>query len=254
MTVAQDRTMKNFGDYIVYVDESGDHQLTAGNRDYPMFVLAFCIFHVSDYTSKIVPSLENFKFKYFGHDMTILHEREIRKSLPPFEILHDAELRLRFMADLSEVIDASPFTVVASAIKKEPFESSYLSEENPYHVALEFGLERVFLELQSKGQRERKTFIVFEARGKKEDKELELEFRRIMDRSTMEGMHEALDFLSVSKQTNSPGLQIADMVARPIGIHILNPEQPNRAWESIYKKLRKSPSGKSAGWGLKVYP
>jgi len=33
-----------FSDYIVYVDESGDHNLERINPEYPLFVLAFCIF------------------------------------------------------------------------------------------------------------------------------------------------------------------------------------------------------------------
>ena len=247
-------TLNSFGDFIIYVDESGDHQLAAKNREYPMFVLAFCIFEVSHYTKNVVPSIEEFKFKYFGHDMTILHEREIRKSLPPFELLRDSEIRENFIKDFSEIIEKSRFTIVATAIKKDEYISSNLSEENPYHVAMEFGLERVFMELQAHGQRGRKTFVVFEARGKKEDTELELEFRRIMDKSTMEDIGETLDFLCVSKKTNSSGLQIADMLARPIGRHMLNPEQPNRAWASIYEKIRKSPKGEVQGWGIKIYP
>ncbi|WP_244948789.1 DUF3800 domain-containing protein [Campylobacter hyointestinalis] len=33
-----------FSNHIVYVDESGDHSLTNINKDFPVFVLAFCIF------------------------------------------------------------------------------------------------------------------------------------------------------------------------------------------------------------------
>lgn len=33
--------MSEFGDYIVYVDESGDHNLTTPSSSYPMFVLVF---------------------------------------------------------------------------------------------------------------------------------------------------------------------------------------------------------------------
>ena len=33
-----------FSDYIVYVDESGDHSLESIDINYPVFVLAFCIF------------------------------------------------------------------------------------------------------------------------------------------------------------------------------------------------------------------
>ena len=45
---------------------------------------------------------------------------------------------------------------------------------------MEFGLERAYYELQSKGQTGKKTFVVFESRGKKEDADLELEFRRLI--------------------------------------------------------------------------
>lgn len=56
------------------------------------------------------------------------------------------------------------------------------------------------------------------------------------------------------KKTISTGLQIADLIARPIGLRILRPDQPNRAYDIIAKKLRRSPSGGVEGWGLKVFP
>jgi len=33
------------------------------------------------------------------------------------------------------------------------------------------------------------------------------------------------------------GLQFADLIARPIGIHVLRPEQQNRAWDIIKEKI-----------------
>lgn len=44
------------------------------------------------------------------------------------------------------------------------------------------------------------------------------------------------DFHCVSKKANLPGLQLADLVARPIGVHYLHPEQHNRAWEMLLPK------------------
>ncbi len=43
----------------------------------------------------------------------------------------------------------------------------------------------------------------------------------------------------VNKQCNSIGLQLVDLVARPIGINYLKPEQNNRAYSIIqeYNKL-----------------
>jgi hypothetical protein len=35
--------------YIVYVDESGDHSLESINPRYPLFVLAFCVFQKDHY-------------------------------------------------------------------------------------------------------------------------------------------------------------------------------------------------------------
>ena len=39
-----DAVTSPFSDYIVYVDESGDHSLESINPEYPLFVLSFCIF------------------------------------------------------------------------------------------------------------------------------------------------------------------------------------------------------------------
>ncbi len=69
-----------FSQYIVYVDESGDHSLQSIDEQYPIFVLAFCVFHKRHYSETIVPALEKFKFNYFGHDQVVLHENEIRKE------------------------------------------------------------------------------------------------------------------------------------------------------------------------------
>jgi hypothetical protein len=41
-------------DFIVYVDESGDHCLTRIDPLYPLFVLSLCIFHKSTYCEQII--------------------------------------------------------------------------------------------------------------------------------------------------------------------------------------------------------
>ncbi|MBF4606451.1 DUF3800 domain-containing protein [Curtobacterium sp. VKM Ac-1393] len=239
--------------YIVYVDESGDHSLTRINPDYPMFVLAFCVFPVDVYVDRIVPLIQRIKFDFFNHDMVVFHEREMRQSAPPFDILLNASVRSAFMARIDAVFDER-FGVIASAIRKHEFVRRVGEDTSPYHVALEFGLERVFLQLQDRGASRCETFVVFESRGRAEDRQLEAEFDRIMATTRMRGMAETFRFRIASKQTNSAGLQIADLVARPIGTHLLKPDQPNRAWDRILERMPKSPSGSEKGWGLKVYP
>ena len=217
-------------------------------------MLAFCIFRVEDYIASVVPRVQELKFATFGHDMVVLHEREIRKAAPPFDVLQNVAVRAKFMASLSELMAAAPMMIVAAVIDKAAFKRRRGVDTNPYHVALEFGLERVFLELQGRGQVGRPTSVVFESRGREEDRTLELEFLRICSSTRVDGLARTLRFQCASKGANSSGLQLADMSARPIGLHHLRPEQPNRAWDVIQSKIRRDPRGRMEGWGLKTYP
>ena len=79
-----------YSDYVVFVDESGDHGLVSIDSDYPVFVLDFCVFRKEDYIQNaLVPKVEAFKFEHFGHDLVVLHEHEIRKQQQPFVFLKD---------------------------------------------------------------------------------------------------------------------------------------------------------------------
>ena len=83
----------NFGDYIVFVDESGDQSLNSINASYPVFVLSFCIFEKTHYYTHVVPEILRLKFDFSGYDIPILHEREIRKREGDFNILMRDEIR-----------------------------------------------------------------------------------------------------------------------------------------------------------------
>ena len=58
----------NFGDHLVFVDESGDHGLVRVDPGYPIFVLAFCLFAKNDYVERVGPALQRLKFRFGGHD------------------------------------------------------------------------------------------------------------------------------------------------------------------------------------------
>ena len=73
-------TTPMFSDYIVYVDESGDHSLESIDQEYPVFVLSFCIFRKEVYGGAMTSAVRKLKFATFGHDMVILHEIDIRKK------------------------------------------------------------------------------------------------------------------------------------------------------------------------------
>ena len=243
----------------MYVDESGDHGLASMDPTYPIFVLAFCVFEKRALAATVVPAVMRFKFAHFGHDQVVLHE--IRKAKGPFRFLTDAARRQPFMEGLNALVEAAPFTVVAVVIEKTRLARRAGDAEdeprNPYTLAMAYGLERVCVFLRERGQAGRLTHVVFEARGAREDAELELEFRRVT--STARGSDAVcqqvpVEVLLADKKTISTGLQLADLVARPIGLRVLRPGQPNRAYDLIAPKLHRGPDGDVVGWGITVLP
>lgn len=243
-----------FSDYLVFVDESGDHGLESIDSGYPLFVLAFCIMRKADYITEVVPAIQAFKFKHFGHDNVILHERDIRKDVGAFAFLNSKEKKAAFLDELTRIVAAVPFTLVCSVILKEALKRRYSAPDNPYHVALGFGLERVHSFLQAQSAGSARTHVMVERRGKQEDSALELEFRRICDGGNYNREQMPLEIVFADKKANLPGLQLADLVARPVGLSILRPEQANRAFKVLESKFYTSATGKRAGWGLKCFP
>lgn len=247
------KKMQSFDDFIVFVDESGDHSLTKINSIYPLFILAFCLFKKDDYAEQTVKDIVKFKFRFFGHPEIVLHEREIHKSKGEFKILQNPNIRDPFMQGLSDIIEQNKFILFVSAIHKFNFKKKYLNPDNPYNIAMQFGLERIYLQLRKTGCKSGRVFFVFEGRGKKEDAALELAFLRTLTRNAT-GNHLPFEIIIASKKCNSSGLQFADLIARPVGNKILRPKQPNKAYDVIRTKLARSSTGKALGYGVKIFP
>jgi hypothetical protein len=243
-----------FGDYLVFVDESGDHELTKIDPQYPVFVLLFVIIRKADYVETVCRELQRFKLKFWGHDEVVLHEHEIRKPAGDFRILFSATVRERFLAELSRLMTDLPATVIAVVIDKTAFVTRYVDPVSPYDYALEAGLERTYRHLEGLGQATSTTSVIVECRGRREDADLELAFRRERDGNNVLNRTFPFQLVVVPKAANSAGLQMADLMARPVGLHHLRPQQPNRAFDVVQSKLRHSPAGKIEGWGLKVFP
>lgn len=223
-------------DYIVYVDESRDHGLETINPRYPLFVLSLCVFEKAHYAHIVSPGLRMLKFATFGHDMVVLHEQDIRKKIGAFSKL-SKEPREKFLESLSDFMAQCDFTVIPIVIDKYAMKTHGLDPIHVYHLAMRLGLETLYQLLLSHGQNNHLTHVVFEARGKKEDLELELEFRRVCDYNNFIKQRLPFEIVISDKKTNSEGLQFADIVARPIGLSVLRPNQQNRAFMILKEKL-----------------
>ncbi len=237
--------MSGFSDFIVYADESGSASLEgAADPTFPLFVLAVTLVRKSTYVEDIVPSLQKLKFASVGHDQIILHERDIRRQKGAFAFLQaDQQIRQQFLTAIDTIVASAEMDVCAAVIHKDELRAKYTQPFDPYELALGLVMERLLSRLIELGETGKTVHVVFECRGKKEDAELELAFRRISANQFNWGYRRP-DFtqvrwepLFVDKKSNSTGLQLADLMARPIGLKRLRPTQPNHAYDVLQPKI-----------------
>jgi len=243
-----------FSDYLIFIDESGDHGLDSIDRHYPVFVLCGVLIKKDEYVNKLSVQLDNLKMDYRGHNETVLHEREIRKPSGEFSFLQIAEKRATFNERVAALFRGSDFQLISSIIHKLEYAARYLDPINPYDLSMSFVLERAFLELNSRGQGARRTTVIVESRGKVEDAQLKAAFERIVTGNNACGRALPFSLRMVPKSANSPGLQLADLAARPLGIRSIRPEQPNQAYEVVKTRIRRDANGQARGYGVKLYP
>lgn len=238
--------MPPFSDYIIFGDESGDHGLVSINPENPIFTLALCIFKKSDYITCVKQVIAKLKIDFWGHDLVIFHSREIRRSADEFSFLFDEERRQVFLHALNETIKDAPFKIIATAINKHLLKSKEQNPSNPYDLALEFSLEQAAQFLREENQCNKVTHVIVESRGKNEDRDLMLSFQKI------EWAKAFFDLRFAKKETNSTGLQLADLVAYPICKYAKNPQKSNKLFDFIKLKLIGYPEFNEIG--LRVHP
>ncbi|MBV1700615.1 MAG: DUF3800 domain-containing protein [Hyphomicrobiales bacterium] len=242
-----------FGDYVVFIDESGDPNLVKIDQEFPVFALVFVIIEKREYAKTLVPALKYLKFRFWGHDAIVIHAHEIRKPRGDTAFLMTSSKRDVFMAAINKIMQEAPIKIIACVIQKANLRNRYITPYDPYHIALGLCMERLSLFLHENSHSDRMTHLIAEARGAREDRELELEFRRYMDgkgRIALNAKAPPCDLKIVSKIMNIEGLQLADLVAHPIARHVLRPEQDSRAFEIIKGKIWDGASTR----GLKVFP
>lgn len=236
---------------IIYLDETGDHSMDSIDKDYPVFGLIFFIVDKAAYVEQIVPAVAKLKLDYFDHDGVILHSSDIRRQRGDFAILRSAATREAFMADVDTMMTKLPYTIIAVCIRKAFHKDRYrVLSRNPYVLALQYGMERVKCYLGELDQTE--VVMVAESRGRNEDDSLRAAFFELMQRGTAYHSfhHLKISLTFVRKERNLPGLQLADLVAYPIGRHAATMKM-SPPMKIIFPKILNRP-----GWrhGLKIFP
>lgn len=240
--------------FLLFIDESGDHGLANIDRHYPVFVLCAALIRKDVYAHQLSPMLADLKMEIWGHDEVVLHEHDIRKPAGIYGVLQLPEARAKLSQRISDVFRQCDFMLISSIIRKVEYAARYPTPRDPYTVSMSFVLERAFLELNSRGEGKKKTWVVVECRGRLEDAQLRSAFEQIVNGNNACGRALPFGLIMIPKAANSPGLQLADLAARPIGVHSIRPDQGNRAYQEIEPKIRRDARGMIEGWGVKSFP
>lgn len=242
--------------YYLYIDESGDHGLTTLNPDFPVFLLCGVIVSENVYEN-IRQSFNTIKQALWANKEVIFHSRDIRKCDKEFAVLFDLEKKKWFYENLNKAIQENDYAVIASAIQKDNYIKKFGRLSNDvYELALSFIIERAIFYLDDINDREKNLEIIIEKRGKKEDKQLEEHFQRLLARGTGYVIPQRLKDYNLeitfkSKRENINGLQLADLIAYPIARYVIEPNRSNPAFEQVETKIYNK-NGKR--YGLKIFP
>lgn len=105
---------------VMYLDESGDHNLQVIDRDYPIFVLGGVILESPQAEHEMQQKLDALKRELFGNSQIILHTSDITRNRSGFERLQESEFRNEFYARINQFMAESQFMITACAIRKSP--------------------------------------------------------------------------------------------------------------------------------------
>lgn len=128
---------------ILFLDESGDHNLTVIDPSYPLFVLGGVIVERRYAEGPLEDAIRDFKRRLFGRDDLVLHTADITRNRNGFERLKEHAFRERFYRELNNLLRELSFQVVACVIRKDDHLRRYgVAALDPYMLSLDILAER----------------------------------------------------------------------------------------------------------------
>ncbi len=201
---------------LAFIDETGDHNLTVIDTQYPIFGLGVLLISENEYL-KMDAEVNSLKKKFFADDGTfILHSSELKRPVDKRSdernlCMLKPETRTLFYNEFDErIIKSLDFKIVTCFILKKRMVDRYVYPVDPYYLSYENLLNRI---IRHGGQM---NTMYVEKRGPELDTELLSEHERL----TKTGIHSfSAESVStktslnlVSKNKNMNGLQVIDLV------------------------------------------
>lgn len=244
-------------EFLVFLDETGDHSLQHIDKQYPIFALGALFCETDTYIKEINPLFDELKYNFFNKRHVILHSTDIRNSRKDFKILMNPNIRKLFFEELNKLIKETRFYFIISLIDKQAHSTQYIDPDNPYELTLSFIMERAFY-LIHKNYPSAKCRFIAESRDKKENENLKQSFEKYKRNGTNYVSAEELSFITeldfVPKNENETGHQIVDLCLYPLARTYLT-GKCHQSLPYFYNKIYKNPDTKSPiGYGIKIFP
>nr|MBA3450045.1 DUF3800 domain-containing protein [Chloroflexia bacterium] len=155
---------------VMFLDESGNHNLKKINPIYPIFVLGGVIVDRAYARTVIDPRMREFKRHFLGRDDIILHTVDMVRGRNGFEVMQDPTFRAEFYGALNAMLEELDYKIVACAIKlEEHVAKSGVNALDPYMDSLDVLVERFCMDLEDETDA---GFICAEMRNPKLDRDL----------------------------------------------------------------------------------
>lgn len=244
----------------VFLDECGSHELTSPDT-YSVFALSAVILPETDFAN-LDARWKGWKAEVLGQHDAIVHEPTVRNRLGPF----GGPIGPAVIESLTRALGELDFTGIVCAVHRANYVAEFdlgpLDESLPanvYLMTLDFLLERVVMALDSVFGGARAD-VVAESRGPREDALLQYEFARLhLDGTSYIApgwfrQQLAPGVVFKSKDANSTGLQLADLIARPVADKVADPKSTPPRWREVRTKLCAGQETKHSILGLKVLP
>lgn len=241
---------------VLFLDESGDHNLIVIDPQHPIFVLGGVVVEQNYAVGELTDKVNAFKKDLFGTTDIVLHTADFTRQKNGFEQMKDRGFCVNFYHKLNQLIESLDITILACAIKKEEhFDKYRIAAVDPYHLSLNILVERFCFMVGAKGPKGK---IIAEARDAILDRQLELAWLNSKISGTQYlkavDINARIEMLSLkTKQDNIAGLEIADIIITPIARAVL--KRTSKININIIKsKMRKNHLGVINGYGFVLLP
>lgn len=243
--------------YYLFIDETGEANITKPDPRFNIFVLCGVIFR-EDHYQLFNQQLDELKRKYFNTTNVVFHSVKMRKKEGVFKIFQDDTLLAGFYNDIAPVFRESNYRIISCVVDKERYKEIYPHKNHAYEDALLFLCERSIRHI-GRNNKVDCLHVCLEKREKRKDSQLRKYYTRYLKYGSeyistdeFKMCHDRLHFRG--KEHNVNGLQFADLCAYPIARKHLSPEKPQPTYDLFEHRIYRNMFGEIKGCGIKYFP